>query len=166
MLVLINRCYYKVPWWLTSSLHLWLRWWWHIITDTNIFDDSMKRDTFIHVYLPQSNILVTADLIILQSFSSSLQWNIISYFIDLSINLKNGEDGTVTTSAPHKLTVWTGMVFIVGEMAGSGVLALPSAIENTGRCLGIEMHIERLRLQRLSRVRTLWRVFIRFFTKE
>ena len=55
--------------------------------------------------------------------------------------MKNGEDGTVTTSAPHKLTVWTGMVFIVGEMAGSGVLALPNAIENTGRYLGIEMHM-------------------------
>ena len=35
-------------------------------------------------------------------------------------------------SPTHKLTVWTGMVFIVGEMAGSGVLALPQAIENTG----------------------------------
>ena len=66
--------------------------------------------------------------------------------------MKNGEDGTVTTSAPHKLTVWTGMVFIVGEMAGSGVLALPSAIENTGRCLGMEIDYERLWLQRFSRV--------------
>lgn len=26
------------------------------------------------------------------------------------------------------------MVFIVGEMAGSGVLALPRAIENSGMC--------------------------------
>ena len=35
-------------------------------------------------------------------------------------------------SPTHKLTVWTGMVFIVGEMAGCGILALPQAIENTG----------------------------------
>ncbi|XP_071113717.1 uncharacterized protein [Haliotis cracherodii] len=33
---------------------------------------------------------------------------------------------------PHGLTIWTAAVFIVGEIAGSGVLALPSAVEGAG----------------------------------
>lgn len=32
----------------------------------------------------------------------------------------------------HGLTVLTAAVFMVGEMAGSGVLALPDALESTG----------------------------------
>ncbi|KAL3882288.1 hypothetical protein ACJMK2_028650 [Sinanodonta woodiana] len=32
----------------------------------------------------------------------------------------------------HGLTIWTCAVFIVGEIAGSGVLALPKAVDNTG----------------------------------
>ena len=73
----------------------------------------------------------------------------------------------MTTSAPHKLTVWTGMVFIVGEMAGSGVLALPSAIENTGRCLGIEMHMKGLGFRDLAVLgQCEGSFFTRFFTKE
>ena len=43
-----------------------------------------------------------------------------------------GSDSSSQTAA-HKLTIWTGMVFIVGEMAGSGLLALPKAVENTGQ---------------------------------
>lgn len=30
------------------------------------------------------------------------------------------------------LTVWTTLVFIVGNIAGGGVLALPKAVEGTG----------------------------------
>ena len=33
----------------------------------------------------------------------------------------------------HGLTIWTTAVFIVGEIAGGGVLALPKAVEDTGR---------------------------------
>lgn len=33
---------------------------------------------------------------------------------------------------PHGLTVFTAVVFAVGEMAGSGVLALPAALSGTG----------------------------------
>ncbi len=33
---------------------------------------------------------------------------------------------------PDGLTVWTAAVFIMGEMAGSGVLALPLALVHTG----------------------------------
>lgn len=36
--------------------------------------------------------------------------------------------------APHGLGILTCAVFIVGEIAGSGVLALPSAVENAGEC--------------------------------
>ena len=34
---------------------------------------------------------------------------------------------------PDGLTVWTTAVFIMGEMAGSGVLALPLALVHTGK---------------------------------
>jgi hypothetical protein len=33
---------------------------------------------------------------------------------------------------PHGLTAFTAALFIVGEMAGSGVLALPNAVANSG----------------------------------
>ncbi|KAF6025922.1 hypothetical protein EB796_015771 [Bugula neritina] len=45
----------------------------------------------------------------------------------------NGGSSSNAVQAAHKLTVGTAMVFIVGEMAGSGVLALPKAVENTER---------------------------------
>lgn len=40
----------------------------------------------------------------------------------------NGEDPALR----HGLTAFTAALFIVGEMAGSGVLALPNAVANTG----------------------------------
>lgn len=43
-----------------------------------------------------------------------------------SIILQNNNNG---------LTVWTTSVFIVGNIAGGGVLALPKAVEDTGNAL-------------------------------
>lgn len=39
----------------------------------------------------------------------------------------------------HGLTVWTTSVFIVGNIAGGGVLALPKAVEDTGNAYCISV---------------------------
>lgn len=38
----------------------------------------------------------------------------------------------------HGLTIWTTAVFIIGDIAGGGVLALPRAVEDTGTVI---MHL-------------------------
>ncbi|KAF5278130.1 hypothetical protein FQR65_LT03646 [Abscondita terminalis] len=52
--------------------------------------------------------------------------------IELSKSVKNGQK-----VSPQGLSVFTAAVFITGEMAGSGVLALPKAIVDTGGWIGI-----------------------------
>ncbi|KAK3763183.1 hypothetical protein RRG08_018752 [Elysia crispata] len=48
------------------------------------------------------------------------------------MNIQSQDEGSVPVSPAHGMSVLTTAVFIVGEVAGSGVLALPKALNDTG----------------------------------
>ena len=59
-------------------------------------------------------------------------------FVDLSaVNMKHEEQEFLLIRHPKNvgLSITTAALFLAGEMAGSGVLALPSALIGTGKCL-------------------------------
>jgi len=73
-----------------------------------------------------------------------------------SLTLENGD------SIGHKakgLTVFTAIVFIVGELAGSGVLALPNALASSGNVLNLVLF--RIKLKRLKTLVMI--VFLKIF---
>jgi hypothetical protein len=43
----------------------------------------------------------------------------------------NAYDGSLKTA--HGLTIWLAVMFIVGDIAGTGILALPKAIVDCGK---------------------------------
>ncbi|GAB6032356.1 hypothetical protein CHUAL_010997 [Chamberlinius hualienensis] len=47
-------------------------------------------------------------------------------------NIRIKEKGKIADRSKKGLTLWTAAIFILGEMAGSGVLALPEAVVNAG----------------------------------
>jgi hypothetical protein len=53
------------------------------------------------------------------------------------INLENRNNASIysSTKRPKGLTVLSAAIFIAGEMAGSGVLALPRAVADSGKWL-------------------------------